>query len=130
MKHIIEKVITRTAEFWLDDNGILCIKLLPVAIIDTEDVTDNMLVTRHLTGNRPALKLLDPRTKWKMTPEAEVIYKREDSPERTIAWAVLTDSVIDKLVQSFLVKLFKPSVPLKFFTNEADAVKWLLTFNR
>lgn len=126
----MEKIKTRTAEMWVDEQDIFWIKLLPETNIDTEDITDNMLVTRNLTNGAPSLKVLDSRANWKMTPEAETLYKREDTPERTIARAILTDSVIDKLFQGFLVKLFKPTVPLKFFTSEEEATKWLLTFKR
>lgn len=127
---MMEKVTTRTAEFWKDEHEIFWIKLVAVDEIDEEDITDNMLVARNLTQGVPHLKVLDSRVKWKMSPGAEAIFKREDSPERTIARAVLTSSVADKLVQHILLALFKPNVPLKFFTNEEDAVKWLLTFKK
>ncbi len=127
---IMEKVKTRTAEFWKDEHGIFWIKLLQVDEIDAEDITDNMLVTRNLTQGAAHLKVLDSRVKWKMSPEAEAIFKREDSPEKTIARAVITSSIADRLLQSFLLTLYKPNVPLKFFTHEEEAVKWLLTFKK
>jgi hypothetical protein len=130
MKQIMEKTTTRTAEFWVDEQDIFWVKMLPATNIDEEDMTDNLLVTRNLTGNKPFLKVLDSRAKWKMSPEAEAIYKREDSPERTTARAVITDSMFDRLLQSFFVRLFKPTVPLKFFTDEVEAIKWLLTFKQ
>jgi len=125
-----EKVKTRTAEFWKDEHGIFWIKPFPVVEVDLEDLADNLLVTRNLTGGAPHLKLLDSRTRWKMTPEAEALFKAADTPDKTIARAVLTDSFTDKIIKSFLLTLFKPSVPLKFFTNEKDAVEWLLTFKK
>ncbi len=128
MQQIMEKTKTRTAEFWKDEHGIFWIRTLDVEEIDAEDIADNLLVTRTITKAEPHLKVLDSRSKWKMTPEAEAIFKKEDTPEKTIARAVLTDSVADKIIQSFLLTLYKPSVPLKFFTDEADAVKWLLSF--
>lgn len=125
-----EKVITRTAELWVDDDAIFRVKLLPDVHIDAEDITDNLLVTRNLTGGKPFLRLLDARTRWNMTPEAEVIFKSEDVPSRTIARAVVTKSLADKLFKSFLITLFKPNVPLKFFLLEEEAVKWLLSFRK
>ena len=113
---------------WLDKDGIFRTKILPVVEIDIEDITDNMLVTRTMTGNKPHLKMFDSRTNWKMTSEAQAYFKVEDKPERTIARAILVNSAADKLIKSFLLKLYKPSVPLKFFTSEAEAVTWLLGF--
>lgn len=130
MKYYMERIKTRTAEFWKDEHGIFWIKLLPVVEIDTEDLLDNLLVARNITGGEPHLKIVDSRTRWKMTPEAEAIFKKADTPDKTIARAVLTHSVTDKLIKSFLLALFKPSVPLKFFTSEDEAVEWLLTFKK
>lgn len=126
----MERVRTRTAEMWKDLNGIFWIKILPVVEIDAEDLADNLLVTRTITGGAAHLKILDARTKWKMTPAAEELFKREDRPEKTIARAVLTHSVADKLIQTFLSRLYKPNVPLRFFTNEEDAIGWLLSLKK
>lgn len=130
MVEFMEKIKTRTAELWKDENDIFWVRLLPNVEIDLEDITDNLLVTRNITGNKPCLKILDSRSNWKMTPDANVYFKKEDEPEKTIARAVLTSSHIDKLIKRFLLALYKPEVPLKFFTSEADAVKWLLNFKR
>lgn len=127
---VIEKVETRTALLWKDENAIFWIKPQPGVIMDKEDIADNFLVTRTITGKIPHLKILDAREKWKMTREAEVYFKQEDVPERTIARAILVKSVADKLIKFFLVKLYKPEVPLNFFISEKEAVKWLLGFKK
>jgi hypothetical protein len=126
----MEKVKTRTALIWKDESEIFWIKLNADVLIDLEDITDNILVTRNITGNAPHLKLLDSRENWKMTEEAEAYYKREDNPEKTIARAILVNSVADKIIKSILLKLFTPKVPLKIFTSEREAVNWLLNFKK
>ncbi|MGZ3863083.1 MAG: DUF7793 family protein [Bacteroidia bacterium] len=126
----MDKVITRTAVMWKDESSIFWVQLNAEVEIDKEDVADNLLVTRTITGNKPSLKILDSRKKWKMTPEAAEYFKREDSPEKTIARAVLVRSVADKLIRKFLIKLYKPTVPINFFTSESEAVKWLLAHNK
>lgn len=126
----MEKVVTRTAEIWKDKDDIFWVKLIPGMEIDMEDITDNLLVTRNITGGKPHLRVLDSRGSWKMTADAQKYFKQEDTPEKTIARAVLTTSLIDKIFKRFLLTLFKLEVPLKFFTSEEDAVKWLLNFKR
>ncbi|HWY37083.1 MAG TPA: hypothetical protein VNY73_00895 [Bacteroidia bacterium] len=126
----MEKVRTRTAEMWKDENGIFWVTILPGVKIDKEDIADNMLVTRNIIGNTPSLRIFDSRNNWEMTAEAEMYYKNEDTPEKTIARAVLVSSVADKMIKSFLTKLYKPSVPLNFFTNGNEAVKWLMGFKK
>ncbi|MGZ3943066.1 MAG: DUF7793 family protein [Bacteroidia bacterium] len=122
----MDKVTTRTAVMWKDENSIFWVQLIADVEIDKEDVVDNLLVTRTITENKPHLKVLDSRSNWKMTKEAEEYFKREDSPEKTIARAVLVRSVADKLIRKFLITLYKPNVPINFFTSESEAVKWLL----
>ena len=128
MPEFMERVKTRTAEIWKDENDIFWIKLLPDVEIDLEDIIDNVLVARNITGGKAVLKIVDSRSNWTMTNEAEIYFKKEDTPEKTIARAVLINSVMDKLIKRFLLALLKPEVPLKFFTSEAEAVKWLLSF--
>lgn len=123
---LMDKVITRTAVMWKDENSIFWVQLTADVEIDKEDVADNLLVTRTITGNQPHLKILDSRSNWKMTKEAEAYFKREDKPEKTIARAVLVRSVADKLIKKFIITLYKPNVPINFFTSESEAVKWLL----
>lgn len=126
----MERVRTRTTEMWKDSNGIFWVRIFPVVEIDEEDIVDNLLVMRNITDGKPHLKIIDARTTWKITPSAESIFRQADTPEKTIARAVLTNSVADKLVQTVLAKLFKPGVPLRFFTNEDDATGWLLSFSK
>ncbi len=127
---IMEKIKTRTAEIWKNEHEIFWVRLVNDAEIDIEDIADNLLVSRTVTGNKPVLKIFDSRNNWTMTPEAEIYFKKEDSPEKTIARAVLVNSISDKIIKSFLTRLYKPLVPLKFFTSEKEAVKWLLGINK
>jgi N-methylhydantoinase A/oxoprolinase/acetone carboxylase beta subunit len=126
----MEEIKTRTAVMWLDDNGIFWVKLNPEVLIDKEDMADNLLVTRNITGNKPRLKVLDSRAHWKMNEDAREYFKKEDTSEKSIARAILVKSVANKLIKSILVKLYKPDVPLKFFTSESEAVKWLLNYKK
>jgi hypothetical protein len=126
----MERIRTRTAEMWKDGNGIFWVKILPQVEIDAEDIADNLLVTRTLTGGVPHLKVLDTRAKWRMSAAAQAVFRKEDTPEKTIARAVITSSLADQLLQTILTALFKPTVPLRFFTNEEDATGWLLSFTK
>lgn len=127
MKTAVERVKTRTAEIWKDQRGILWIVPMEGVLIDREDILDNFLVVRHLSAAKPVLKIIDSRGNWKLTPEAQDLFRKEDSPDKTIARAVLTKSRTERFIKSFLSRLYKPEVPLAFFTSEEEAAQWLLS---
>lgn len=44
------------------------------------------------------------------------------------AQAFIVSNSIQKITVNFFVKMFKPAVPLKIFTNEAAAIQWLMLY--
>jgi hypothetical protein len=47
---------------------------------------------------------------------------------RLKANAMLVGSVLSEMIGNFFINLNKPDAPTKLFTNESDAVNWLLSF--
>jgi hypothetical protein len=43
-----------------------------------------------------------------------------------MAFAILIDSSVSRVVGNFFLGINKPAVPTKLFTNEKEAVKWLI----
>ena len=119
---------TRTAEITLDKRGFIRFSVLPDAVIDAEDALDNFLVIKTLSGGKKMLKLVDVRGKWKITKAAKEVSKKNVSPDNTIARAYVIDSFITKFLLSFFRSLNAQVVPQEFFTNESEAIKWLLAF--
>lgn len=63
-----------------------------------------------------------------ITPEARNFAALPESSEFTSANAVLIPSLANKMLLNFFLKINKPNVPIKGFTNEEDAFEWLLSF--
>jgi hypothetical protein len=124
------KIITRTSEFWKDENGIVWSKPLKGACIDLEDCVDNILVLKRFCSNGACLKIVDSRNSWSITKEAQEYAERADSPMRTIARAVIVNSLTTTVLKNFFLKFNKPELPLKIFNSQEKAIEWLLSFKK
>lgn len=123
----MNKITTRTIEAFLDENGILRIKILDGVNIDLGDAIDNYLVLRNLSAGQRRLKLIDAKGHWIITKEAQKFSLRDDTPEKTIAKAVLVKGVMDIIIKTLRLKR-KSQVPIRFFILEKNALKWLAHF--
>jgi hypothetical protein len=124
----MEKEKTRTCEIFIDELGILHVKILAGVIIDKEDAADNFVVVRNLTEGKPILKLVDARNPFIIKKDAQIFVEKENDPNTNIARAVLVNSFITKYLRAFFLRLEKPKVPVKIFTSEKKALEWLKTF--
>ncbi|MFY9308625.1 MAG: hypothetical protein WAQ28_06170 [Bacteroidia bacterium] len=124
----MDKITTRTVEAFIDETGILHIKVLAGVKIDLDDAADNFLAFKQLRAGQRRLKLVDARSYWKSTKEARDYTLKEDIPERTIAKAILVSGIIDLIIYSLLIKRHKSMIPIKLFLFEQKALKWLNSF--
>lgn len=126
MKHSVLK--TRTAQISLENQDYVKIKILKGAIIDEEDALDNFLVIKNLSDGHKKLKLIDLRGKWKFTSKGKKVAGKGLSSKNTIARAYIIDSFFTKLKMNFFESASDFRVPRMFFTNEKEAITWLLSF--
>ena len=126
MKHSTFK--TRTAIISFEKPDYIKVKILSGSIIDEEDALDNFLVIKNLSGGQKKLKLIDLRGKWEFTSKGKKATGKSTSAKTTIARAYIIDSFLTKLRMKFLVSAGEPKVPQMFFTDEKEAVSWLMTF--
>ncbi|MFY9308178.1 MAG: hypothetical protein WAQ28_03915 [Bacteroidia bacterium] len=117
---------TRTCEIFIDEFGILHIKILGGVIIDREDAADNFLVAKHLANGKPVLKLVDARNLHHIKPEARVFVEKEN--DKHIAKAIVVGSFLRKYVKEFFLRQENSKFPVKIFTSKKEAVEWLKSF--
>jgi len=63
-----------------------------------------------------------------MTKKAKLFALKEDVPEKTIAKAILVNSILRKIIGSFFLKRNEPKIPVRFFLSERKALNWLNSF--
>lgn len=124
----MNKITTRTVEAFIDETGILRIKIFGGVKIDLADAVNNFLAFKQLSVGQRRLKLVDGRNYWKSTKDARNYSSKEDVPEKTIAKAVLVNGIISKVISTFLSNRNKPKIPVKFFLSENKALRWLSSF--
>lgn len=124
----MNKITTRTVEAFIDETGILRIKVFDGIKIDLADAVNNFLAFKQLSVGQRRLKLIDGRSYWKSTKDARNYSLKEDVPEKTIAKAILVRGIIDLLIYTLLMKRSNPKIPVKIFLFENKALKWLNSF--
>ena len=124
----MKKIRTKINEKWVDEHGILWIKVIEGASIDLENLIEDASVNDSLTGGKKALALYDARSFFTITPEASDYVKSGILNRSRIATAVVTDKLAARLIVNVVTLVKKPETPLKMFNNEKDALAWLNSF--
>ena len=124
----MNKVRTSVAEMFIDDDGILQIKMLDGVHITLEKVKEYFEVSHQLTHDTKVLVMVDNTLDYSITDDAKRYASSSVALKNRIATAVVTNSVINRLMGSLYIKLYKPMVPTKMFYNEETALKWLKSF--
>lgn len=102
--------------------------MLDAADVDEFDILDLNLIVRHLSNNKSALKLIDSRNSWTISPKAKRIATKETSLNKTTARAIVVSNKLKSGVLSFIKKFESKKYPQKYFTDINEARQWLLTF--
>ncbi len=94
--------------------------------IDIEEMGEMIEYVKGFIGERKHLALIDFGGSLTSTPEARKQYA--DDPyikAYRIADAFLVKSVSVRILANFFIKVTKPKVKTKLFSDEVEAVKWL-----
>lgn len=126
----IKVVRTKINEKYVDTEGILRIKVIEGAHIDMTSLKEDGEVNLELTNNKKALALYDSRAFFTIEPEAREYLRSGILDPTRIATAVLTDRLATKLLVNFFIRFNKPKTPMKMFTCELQALKWLNSFKK
>ncbi len=124
----MKKAETSVAEMRIDEDGILNIKIKKGAHLTLEKIQEYFEVSNNLLGDRSALVLFDASEKYSITEEAKAYGQTEDATKKRIAIAFVTNSMANKLMFNLYLKIYKPKVPTKMFSNKTSALSWLKTF--
>lgn len=100
--------------------------MLDAVDVDEYDIFDLNLIIRHLSNNKPALKLLDSRNSWTISPKAKKVATKESTLNKTTARAIVVSNKLKSGVFSFIKKFESKKYPQKYFTDIDEAGQWLL----
>ena len=127
-----EPIVTNLAKIWTDEFGVVHILLFPRAEFTDEDAEEYTQSCLKIAKGKPSLALMDFSNINYLEMGA---YKKLLGPELTAitkasAVVVGTSSNFVATGISFLMNLKKEPFPIKVFTNEKEAMDWLLSFDK
>ena len=113
---------------YVDEDGILHIKITENAIVSLENLKENYKIYKELLGDNKVLLLIDSRMKYKFTKEAKAYAAGNNISLNRIATAFLVDSFANMLSTILYIWLNKPIIPTRIFISRGKAVEWLKSF--
>ena len=126
---MVEKNIrVRTGNVWLTEEGIihqLTLHNIDFTLSDAEEVTTAMIKLAQAKP-RPALvhmEFLKIITKEARKHFADTIAVKDNGSVNAVALIVKTP--VSRVLGSFFLRFNRPENPLKLFTSESEALKWL-----
>ncbi len=112
----------------LRSDGIVEVILKKSSLIDLQECRDVMNAYEQLLEKKkyPLLHVVEDYVQ--VTNDARNFGSSEEGLRFSAAEAFVINSLAHKLLANFYLRVNKPSVPTKFFSNKADAEFWLRKF--
>ena len=120
------------AKFWEDEYGIMQVVLLHRDAFSEEDAKSYIDVAMKVSGGKPKLVLTDVRDVDYIMLGA---FKRFAGPEmesitKAVALLARLSSPLTAMGISVLLKFERDPFPIKVFTDEKEAINWLLSLEK
>lgn len=116
-----------TSTIWFDEDGILHSIAKNVPPQTLEEAKKNLEAFRKVTGGQKVCMVSDSTHSAPVNKEMRD-FAAEVLPEFVKAIAILSASSVGRMAANLFFSLKKQAYPVKFFDNEADAVKWLKNY--
>jgi hypothetical protein len=124
------KVTELTAYYtWMGADGIARTKVKDGANVTLPEAKENSVAVNNLStaGNTFPL-LIDSRNIHSITKEARDFFSMNNRESCILAFAIIIDSPLSRIIGNFFMGLNKPRVPARLFTDEKEALNWLKEF--
>lgn len=117
---------TATCTFHRDLRGFVHAVMRPGCEMTLDDAKENIAVIFELGGRQRALVLVDMRGARSQTREARQYFAGPEAEQATRAVALLIGSPVSRVLANFFLRLNPQRTPARLFTEEADAIAWLM----
>jgi len=113
------------ADYWFED-GIL-ISLSKSIRRTVENISGNVALVKQITNNTP-VPLLIYLSSSPVPDKATRKFSTEQLPVIYTAMAMVSKPGLSKFIMNILFSLKPPPIPMKSFTDDKEAKKWLMQF--
>lgn len=122
----MKRVSTTTAEIWLDEaEGILHGVFKAGAKETLTEAKENVAVAQGLAKGRKFGVLIDMSGIESISRDARNYYGGPEASSYSLGQALITRSVVGKLIANFFIGLNKTPHPVRLFNDRDDAIAWL-----
>lgn len=112
----------------IESRGNVIIGTIKVDLMDINVIKDIVELRLKVTEDfKPYPFLVNIRDVKNSTKEVRDFLASKKAAERVTVTALLIDSMVSAAIGNFFMRISKPPVPTKIFTDEGEAIKWLNT---
>ena len=122
---ISEDIITESATVRVITHGIIENIINDYCTLERENVLEIKEVNKKLSKGKPYAVLVDSGMYTTISTEARELLASKEFAEITIAKALLVRSLGHRIVGQFYIRINKPFIPTKIFSDREEAIKWL-----
>lgn len=113
---------------WLDDDGILIAVNKP-SIRDTLNASlEKIAAVVQLSDGKPRPLLVDATETKSVSREAREAYAQAGKDGKVVALALVTGSVVSRIIANFFLNFHKPPIPVRLFNSRGPAKDWLMQY--
>jgi len=117
---------TATAQIWLADNGVVHIEPIARRQQGLDDAIENVNAVAQVAAGVRRPLLVHFQQAAAQTPECRAHYTSEGASRHISACAIVTSSVLGRVIGNLMIGMSETNLPLKLFDSPQAAEKWLL----
>ncbi|MEE9190615.1 MAG: hypothetical protein V3U16_07585 [Candidatus Neomarinimicrobiota bacterium] len=116
---------SRTAEMFLDEDGIIHQTHAPDSELTLEDIQEELVLYQRFAKREDAYILIDLGNVKSVTLKARMYLASNAVSKFCSGAALIAPSLTSKVLGNFFLGLNKPVIPTKLFGSEEEGLKWL-----
>jgi hypothetical protein len=116
---------TASSSIWLADDGIVHIRALANRQQGLKDAIENVSGVARIAGGVKRPLLVHFQMAAPQTPECRAYYVSEEAARAVVAVAIVTSSVLGRVIGNLMLGMNDHKIALKLFDTEPEAQKWL-----
>lgn len=122
---------TRTARIQRNEHGVVSVRINGGAQQSLADAKENLAAAISETGGQRSPLLIDIRRAKPLDADARHHYSGQTLVDAFLALALLVEaSPFGRMFGNVYLRIAKPGVPTRLFSDETEAAKWLNGYRR
>ncbi len=123
-----KKIITSKFEVTLLEDSIIENYIKAGIVVESEDLEELKKISSELAGHKPYVILVSTGELASFSREARELSASKTFITNARAKAIVVDSIAKKIIGNFYLKVNKPYLQTKLFSDKAEALSWLRGF--